>query len=90
MRCKCIIVDDEPPAIKVLENYINSVSQLEVVKTCKNAFEALNVLNNQKIDLMFLDIQMPKLMGTELLRTLPHQPKATHSLQESFERNRFQ
>ena len=76
MRCKCIIVDDEPPAIKVLENYINAVSQLEVVKTCKNAFEALNVLNNQKIDLMFLDIQMPKLMGTELLRTLPHQPKA--------------
>jgi DNA-binding LytR/AlgR family response regulator len=76
MRCKCIVVDDEPPAIKVLENYINAVSQLEIVKTCKNAFEALEVLNNQRIDLMFLDIHMPKLIGTELVRTLRYQPKA--------------
>ncbi|HEX5171449.1 MAG TPA: LytTR family DNA-binding domain-containing protein [Cyclobacteriaceae bacterium] len=76
MRWKCIIVDDEPPAIKVLENYINAVPQLEIVRSCKNAFEALNVLNNQRIDLMFLDIHMPKLIGTELLRTLTYQPKA--------------
>lgn len=76
MRCKCIIVDDEPPAIKILENYIKAVSQLEIVKTCKNAFEALDVLNNQKIDLMFLDIHMPKLIGTELVKSLTYQPKA--------------
>lgn len=76
MRSKCIIVDDEPPAIRVLENYINAVSQLEIVNTCKNAFEALDVLNEQRIDLMFLDIQMPKLMGTELVKTLPYHPKA--------------
>jgi DNA-binding LytR/AlgR family response regulator len=76
MPCKCIIVDDEPPAIKVLESYIDSVPQLEIVKTCKNAFEALNVLNNQRIDLMFLDIHMPKLIGTELIKTLPYPPKA--------------
>lgn len=75
MRFKCIIVDDEPPAIKILENYVKAVSHLEVVTTCKNAFETLNVLSNQKIDLLFLDIQMPKLMGTELLRTLPYHPK---------------
>jgi len=76
MQYKCIVVDDEPPAIKVLEKYITSVPQLEVVKSCNNAFEALSVLNAQKIDLMFLDIHMPKLIGTELLRTLQYPPKA--------------
>ncbi|MBX2964058.1 MAG: response regulator transcription factor [Cyclobacteriaceae bacterium] len=75
MRHKCIIVDDEPPAIKILERYIDSVPQLEIVKSCKNAFEALNVLSSKRIDLMFLDIHMPKLIGTELLKTLPYQPK---------------
>lgn len=73
MKCKCIIVDDEPPAIKILQNYINSVPQLEIVKTCKNALEALQVLNNKRIDLMFLDIHMPRLIGTQLLKTLPYQ-----------------
>lgn len=75
MKWKCIIVDDEPPAIKVLENYIASVPQLEVVRSCKNAFEALNVLNSKRVDLMFLDIHMPKLIGTELLKTLPYQTR---------------
>jgi len=76
MAYKCIIVDDEPPAIKVLEKYINSLPQLEIVKSCKNAFEAFNILSNQKIDLIFLDVQMPKLIGTELLKALPYPPKA--------------
>ncbi|MDX1544639.1 MAG: LytTR family DNA-binding domain-containing protein [Christiangramia sp.] len=75
MNYNCIIVDDEPPAIKVLESYIESVPQLNIVKSCPNAFEALNVLNSEKIDLMFLDIQMPKLMGTEMIKTLPYPPK---------------
>ncbi|MEJ1242191.1 LytTR family DNA-binding domain-containing protein [Chryseolinea sp. T2] len=76
MRCKCIIVDDEPPAVKILENYIRAVSQLEVVRTCKNAFEAMDVLSSQKVDLMFLDIHMPKLIGTDFVRTLSHRPKS--------------
>ena len=75
MLCKCIIVDDEPPAIKILENYIASHPQLEIVGVCKNAFEAINLLNNERIDLIFLDIHMPKLMGTQLIRTLQHPPK---------------
>ncbi len=75
MNCKCIIVDDEPPAIKVLETYIKSLPQLEIVGVCKNAFEAINLLNKEKIDLMFLDIQMPKLMGTQLIKTLQYPPK---------------
>ncbi|GAA4430726.1 LytTR family DNA-binding domain-containing protein [Pontibacter saemangeumensis] len=75
MACRCIIVDDEPPAIKVLEKYIEMLPQLEICGTCKNAFEALSLLTKERVDLIFLDIHMPKLIGTELLRTLPHPPK---------------
>ncbi len=75
MQFKCIIVDDEPPAIKVLESFIESVPQLKIVKTCKNAFEAIDVLNTEKIDIMFLDIHMPKLIGTDLIKTLQSPPK---------------
>jgi DNA-binding LytR/AlgR family response regulator len=75
MRCKCIIVDDEPPAIKILKKYAEDVGQLEVVGTCNNAFEAMKFLNEEKIDLMFLDINMPKLMGTQLIRSLRYPPK---------------
>ena len=75
MTCRCIIVDDEPPAIKVLEKYIDTVPTLEISGTCSNAFEAMNLLAKSRVDLLFLDIQMPQLMGTELLRTLPNPPK---------------
>lgn len=75
MACKCIIVDDEPPAIKVLENYIATIPQLEISGCCRNAFEALNFLTGNRVDLIFLDVQMPKLYGTELIRTLPYPPK---------------
>lgn len=75
MRHKCIIVDDEPPAIKVIKKYVDDVSQLELIGTCNNAFQTMELLSNQKVELMFLDINMPKLMGTEMLRTLQHPPK---------------
>lgn len=75
MVWKCIIVDDEPPAIKVLKKYIAETPQLETEGTCKNAFEALDILTRKKVDLMFLDIHMPRLFGTEMLRTLQHPPK---------------
>lgn len=75
MGQKCVIVDDEPPAIKVLKKYIGNVPQLELHSTCKNAFEVLDLLRETRIDLIFLDIHMPKLFGTELLRTIPHPPK---------------
>ncbi len=74
-QIKCIIVDDEPPAIRVLENYIHSVPQLKIVKTCNNALDAINVLNTEQIDLMFLDIHMPKLLGTEMIKSLHSPPK---------------
>ena len=75
MRHKCIIVDDEPPAIKIIKKYVDAVSQLELIGTCNNAFQTMELLSDQKVELMFLDINMPKLMGTEMLRTLQHPPK---------------
>jgi DNA-binding LytR/AlgR family response regulator len=75
MTYKCIIADDEPPAIKVLKKYIGDVPQLELCATCKNGFEVLNHIHEKKVDLIFLDIYMPKLFGTELLRSLMYPPK---------------
>ncbi len=72
---KCLIVDDEPPAVKILESYIEALDYMEVVGTCNNAFRALDILNSVKVDLMFLDINMPKLLGTQLLKTIQHPPK---------------
>lgn len=74
MKIKCIIVDDEQLARQLLERYINKLSGLELVKSCKSPLEALNILQNEKVDLMFLDIQMPDLKGTELLQSLKHKP----------------
>ncbi|WP_228850707.1 LytR/AlgR family response regulator transcription factor [Aegicerativicinus sediminis] len=75
MRCNCIIVDDEPPAISILKSYIENVPQLEIVGTCKNVFEAMSILNEKNVDLMFLDIHMPKLIGTQFLKSLTNPPK---------------
>jgi DNA-binding LytR/AlgR family response regulator len=69
-----MIVDDEPPAVEVLKTYVTSVSSLKLLTVCKNAIEASNFLQSNKVDLMFLDIQMPHLLGTDLVRTLKHPP----------------
>ncbi len=75
MPYNCIIIDDEPPALKILEGYVEMVPLLNHAGSGKNAFEAFTLLNSQKVDLMFLDIQMPKLNGTELMKTLNYPPK---------------
>lgn len=75
MKLKCLIVDDEPLAIKVLETHIQNIVSLVITGSCYNAFEAMEILKNENIDIMFLDIQMPKLMGHEFLRTLRNPPK---------------
>ncbi len=75
MKLACLIVDDEPLAIKVLEAHIANIPSLVVGATCDNAFAAMDALKGGKIDLMFLDIHMPKLMGHEFLRTLRNPPK---------------
>ncbi|NOU58431.1 LytR/AlgR family response regulator transcription factor [Marinifilum caeruleilacunae] len=74
MNIKCIIVDDEVHARKVLEKFISDIPHLELVRSCKNALEAMQVLNDQNIDAMFLDINMPKVTGLSFLENLRHPP----------------
>jgi DNA-binding LytR/AlgR family response regulator len=71
----CLAVDDEPPALHVLEKHISAVPSLQLVGTCNNAVDALSRLQNQPIDLLFLDIQMPLILGTDFIRTLVTPPK---------------
>lgn len=73
-KTKCLIVDDEPAAHYVLQNYIKQNPQLELVHQCYNGIEALNYLRSNSVDLMFLDIDMPEITGLELLATLPDPP----------------
>ena len=75
MKTKCLIVDDEPLAVEVIENHLNKIEQLELVGTCKNAFEVYNFLQENKVDLMFLDIHMPEMKGTDLIKNLKNPPK---------------
>lgn len=75
MKLRCLLIDDEPPALKVLTNYISSINGLEIVGQCKNAIEALDVLHQRTVDLIFLDIKMPKILGTDFLKNLSHPPK---------------
>lgn len=74
-KWKCLIVDDEPPAVNVLSNYAGNLDYLEVAGTCNNAFQAIEILNSMKVDLVFLDISIPKLLGTQMLRALRHPPR---------------
>ncbi len=74
-KIACLAVDDEPLALSVLEKYIGSVANLELVGSCQNAVQALEILQQYKVDLIFLDIQMPQIMGTDFIRTLKKSPK---------------
>jgi DNA-binding LytR/AlgR family response regulator len=74
MKIKCLVVDDEPLARRILEKHISSIPSLELVKQCSNAMEAAAYLHTKTVDIMFLDIKMPELTGLELLKTLPNPP----------------
>jgi DNA-binding LytR/AlgR family response regulator len=74
-RITCLAVDDEPPALEIIKKYIAAFPALDLIETCINAVEALVVLKAQTIDLLFLDIQMPQILGTDFIRTLRHPPK---------------
>ncbi len=75
MKTKCLIVDDEPLAIEVVENHIGQFENLEITATCRNAIKAFEILEETQIDLMFLDIQMPKLTGIDFLKSLKNPPQ---------------
>ncbi len=70
----CLIVDDEAPARNIVNNYCLDIPFITVVGECKNAIEALDSLNSNDIDLIILDINMPRLSGLQMLRTLPKPP----------------
>ena len=74
-KIKCLVVDDEPPAREILKQYVAEVDALELAGTCANAVEAISFLKDHPVDLIFLDIQMPQLLGTNFIRTLKNPPK---------------
>lgn len=74
MPLRCMIVDDEPLAIAVLEKYIAEIPDLQVVATCDNAIAAFETLRNMEVDLIFLDIEMPQLSGLDFVKTLEQPP----------------
>jgi DNA-binding LytR/AlgR family response regulator len=74
MKWKCIIVDDEPVARKILEEYIADVDYLELSGKAENPLKASTLLDSEDIDIMFLDINMPKMTGIEFLKTSPTLP----------------
>lgn len=75
MKFKCLIVDDEPLAIRLIEKHIAKIDTFEVVATCNTALKAFEILNTQSIDLLFLDIKMPNMTGIEFLKNLKNPPK---------------
>ena len=72
---RCLIADDEPIARQIIESYIQDIPYLELAASCKNAFEVMEVLQVQTIDILFLDINMPKLSGIGLLKSLRQTPE---------------
>ena len=74
MKYSCIIVEDEPLAAKLIARHLEKIESLEVIAICKNAMEAFEIVNTKKIDLMLLDIQMPKLSGVDFLKSLSNPP----------------
>ena len=71
---KCIIVDDEDPARALLQKYIEKVDDLELIASCESPLQAFNVLAKESVDLIFLDIQMPEMKGTDFFASLDPKP----------------
>ena len=72
---RCVIIDDEPAARSVLEQYIADTPELELAESCKNALEARKVIKELDVDLLFLDVNMPRLSGIQFLKTLNNAPR---------------
>ncbi|MFT7036308.1 MAG: DNA-binding LytR/AlgR family response regulator [Cyclobacteriaceae bacterium] len=75
MKINCIIVDDEPLSQEVIERFVKYFSNLNLVAKCNDAFEAMEVLKNEVVDLIFLDINMPKLSGMSFAKSLTKPPQ---------------
>jgi len=75
MKIKCIAIDDEPLALQQIAAYINKTPFLELLAECNNAFEAMEVLSNNEVDLLFVDINMPDLSGLDLVKSMDQKPE---------------
>lgn len=74
MKLRCLIVEDEPLALEVVKEFVSQVPFLELAAACTDAFSAMQVLKEQPIDLMLLDIHLPKLKGLDFLAAIQHPP----------------
>ncbi len=74
-KLSCLIIEDEPLAAEVLEDYVQQVSFLDLKGICKDAIFAMERMNNEEIDVIFLDIHLPKLKGLEFLKVLEQKPQ---------------
>jgi two-component system, LytTR family, response regulator len=74
-KIRCLVVDDEPLARELVENHLAKLDQFEHTASCNNAPAAFTILNNETIDLMFLDIQMPMMTGLDFIRNLKNPPR---------------
>lgn len=74
-KIRCLVIDDEPLAREMLKQHIAGVEALHLTGTCSNAVEAVSFLKEHPVDLLFLDIQMPQLLGTTFIRTLKNPPR---------------
>jgi Response regulator of the LytR/AlgR family len=75
VKIQCLIVDDEPPARELLASYIDKMDDLEIRGQCSNALEAFAFLQKNPVNILFLDIQMPKMNGLELIKSLQERPR---------------
>lgn len=75
MPIKCLIIDDEPLAIQVIETHVKQISEIEVMGTFQNPIKAFDFLKENKIDLLFLDIEMPLLTGIDFIKSISNPPK---------------
>lgn len=71
---KCLVIDDEPPAREIIHSYINEMPLLEFAGECGNALQSISFLQQNYIDLIFLDIKMPQMNGNEFLKTIKNPP----------------
>jgi len=74
MKYKCLIVDDEPIARKIIKDYVADISDLKVIGEVSNPIEVANFIENTPVDILFLDINMPKLSGVQILKNLKNPP----------------
>ena len=75
MIYSCISIDDEFPATQVIESFVNKMPELQLIKAFTNPKEALQFINNNPVDILFIDIQMPELSGIEFIQSLRTKPK---------------